>query len=417
MSKRTRKHSNVDALYNALTAVTGNKPSNRQTLTDEIATRARSIDFVSSVLDVLPNPDPVLRKKGIAISTYETLFYDSRVKAVANSRKAVVKSQEWDVIPGDEPVSEDILSFYRNVFASYGMTDLIGQILDAWVLGYKPIEILWATPDSKIVPVGFVPKPSEWFVYDGENRLRMRTRDNPFQGMEVPPNRFIVARNEASFKNPYGVAVMSACFWPVTFRHNGLRFWTVFLEKYGTPFLLAHAEEGAQAERIQEIATLLEDMIHDAIAVIPKNYEMSILEAKEGKSGSDSFHKAYLDFMNLEIEMAVLSTNLTTEVTGGSYAAAQSHMVVRDDIIESDANIVEAAFNELIAITHSFNFGGPKPKFKLFSEEKIDAARAERDLKLSQTGVKFTPHYYQRAYNLTEEDFILETEVTEPVSK
>ena len=50
---------------------------------------------------------------------------------------------------------------------------------------------------------------------------------------------------------------------------------------------------------------------------------------------------------------------------------------------------VETAFNELIKITHSFNFGGPPPIFKLYSEEKIDAVRAERDVKLTQTGSNF----------------------------
>lgn len=374
----------------------------------EIATRSRSIDFISSFMNILPNPDPILKKKNVSVQVYEALLYDGRVKAVVNSRKSKVRSMEWDVVGEDQP--EEILDFYRNIFKSYNMTDLLNQILDAFLYGYKPIEILWASDGNKTIPLHFIPKPSEWFIFDDENQLRMLTNDSMITGIPLPPNRFIIATNESTYKNPYGVAVLSACLWPVTFRKNGLMFWTQFVEKYGAPFLLAHAEAGAAEERINEIANMLEDMVQDAIAVVPEGYKVELLEAGEGKGKSDSLHKAYLDYMNMEISVAVLSTNLTTEVQGGSLAASQSHMQVREDIIESDAAICEQAFNELIRLTHSINFRGEAPRFKLFSEEKIDVTRADRDKKLSETGVKFTKSYYERAYNLTEDDF----ELTEP---
>lgn len=376
--------------------------------TPEIATRSRSIDFLISVMNVLPNPDPVLRKANKNIQVYEALLYDGRVKAVVNSRKSKVRSMEWDVVGENQP--EAILEFYRTIFETYDMPDTLNQILDAFLYGYKPIEIIWSTDGTRIVPSQFIPKPSEWFIFDEDNNLRMLTRESMVTGIPLPPNKFIVASNEADYKNPYGVAVMSACFWPVIFRKNGLMFWTNFLEKYGMPFLLATAESGAQEERMNEIADMLNKMIQDAVAVVPKGYDVNLLEAEEGKGKSDSFHKAYLDYMNMEISVAVLSTNLTTEVQGGSLAASQSHMQVREDIIESDAAICENAFNELIALTHAVNFGGKPPTFKLFSEEKIDKTRAERDKLLTETGVRFTKDYYQRAYNLTDDDF----ELTEP---
>lgn len=411
MSKRTKRRiANTDSLYEAINQIRSNQ-SKPKSLTAEFASRARSIDFVSSVLNILPNPDPVLRKKGCAVSTYETLLYDGRVKSAVNSRKSAVKQMEWDIVPGDFEINEDILSFYRNIFDTYKMQELIAQILDTWLYGYKVTEILWGSVDGKIVPVKLVPKPSEWFKFTSTNELRMLTKSNPYDGIEIPANKFVLSQYEADYKNPYGVAVLSSCFWPVTFRSNGLKFWTIFLEKYGMPFLLAHAEQGAQAERISEVADILEDMVQDAIAVVPKDYEVQLIEATEGKGKADSFHAVYLDYMNREIDMSILSTNLTTEVQGGSYAASKSHMEVREDIIKSDSIIVEQAFQRVIDITHSFNFTGPSPAFKLFSEEKIDKDRAERDVALSKTGLRFTSHYYQRAYNLTEDDF----EITEPL--
>jgi len=337
MSKRRRKNNSFDrdALFSAVAQM--RETNKKFSLTEEIATRARSIDFVNSVLNVLPNPDPLLRKKGIAISTYENLLYDGRVKSDVNSRKSAVKRQEWDVVPGNNEVSEDVLAFYRNILKTYKMQDVMSQLLDSWLYGYKVSEILWGSVDGRIIPTNFIPKPSEWFKFDGQNKLRMLIKDSPFNGILVPENRFILSQYESDYKNPYGIAVLSACFWPVTFRKNGLKFWTVFLEKYGMPFLLAHAEEGAQEERMNEIADMLEDMVQDAIAVVPRGYDIRLMEAAEGKGKTDSFHAVYLDYMNREIDIAILSNNLTTEVQGGSYAAATVHENIREDIIESDS--------------------------------------------------------------------------------
>jgi len=402
---------------------TFDKPATKTGLTAEIATRSKTIDFIS-VLHGLPNPDPVLRKLGRAIQVYEDLMFDSRVMAVVESRKAAVQSMEWDIISEKTPQAQ--IDFHKDYINAYAagrnidkktsrLEDIFSEILDAPLFGYKPLEIIWQPDSGKIIPLDFVGKPPRWFKYDKENKLRFITMANMIEGEELPDNKFIVARHKPTYDNPYGKAALSACFWPVTFRKNGFKFWTIFLEKYGMPFLLATAPEGERTEKIEEVANMLEDMVQDAIAVVPKEYEVEIKEATEGK-GTNPAHKTYIDAMNLEIAMAIIGTNLTTEVQGGSYAASQSHMKIREDIVESDAKIAEGAFNELISMAHNINFGSstPPPVFKLFAEENIDETRSKRDLNLSKTGVKFTKDYFKRVYNLTDEDLEVGESVKEP---
>jgi phage gp29-like protein len=55
-----------------------------------------------------------------------------------------------------------------------------------------------------------------------------------------------------------------------------------------------------------------------------------------------------LESCKTEVAIAILGQNLTTEVKGGLYAAAESHMAVRQDIIYGDKKLVEDTFNELI---------------------------------------------------------------------
>ena len=407
MGKRNRRRK-TDVISNAVNLLT-EAPATQKPVSNELATRKRSMDY-ASIMGNLPNPDPVLRKRNQSIAVYEDLAYDSRVRAVVTSRKAPIKAMEWAIVSEDTP--QQVLDFYTDIFKTYPMVDIISELLDSWMYGYKPFEILWQVVDGKVIPAQFVGKPPAWFTYDAENQLRFLTSTNMLTGELLPPGKFIVARNEPTYENPHGIPVLSACFWPVTFRRTGLRFFTQFIEKYGSPFLLAHAEEGAQEERISEIATMLDDMVQDAIAVVPKGWEVSLLESKEGKGTANSVHSSYLDVMNAEIAMVVLGQNLSTEVQGGSYAASQSHMTVRQDIIEGDQYIVEQAFDQLIALTHGLNFpvGVPMPHFKMFSEEEVDKLRSERDLNLTRAGVRFNKIYYQRAYSLEDGEF----ELTEP---
>jgi len=391
----------------AVAVVNGEKEELGITERFEIATRQTSYDFIS-FMGSLPNPDPVLKKMGASIQVYEDLRYDSRVSAVVSSRKSAVASMEWRVTGGDQSG----VDFYTELFSTYPMHDIIVEMLDAPLYGYKPFEIIWIKDGNLIIPTEFVGKPSRWFTYDDENRLRFLSAANWSQGVLVPDNKFIVARNNPTYDNPYGLPALSACFWPVTFRKTGLKYWTIFLEKYGMPFLLGKAPEGAKKAEIEDVADMLQKMVQDAIAVVPSEYEVSIEEAAEGKGKDSSMHKAYLDFMDMEIAMAIIGTNLTTEVQGGSLAASSSHMEVREDIIEADKIIVEQAFNELIRKTNYLNFASKDiPVFEMYQEEKVDVVRSTRDVNLSKTGVKFSKKYFEKNYSLQDEDFEL-TEAT-----
>ena len=70
-------------------------------ITDEIVTRKRALNFYSLV-NILPDPDMVLRKQGKDIRIYKELLYDSHVFACCQSRKAGVLSLEWDINRGSD---------------------------------------------------------------------------------------------------------------------------------------------------------------------------------------------------------------------------------------------------------------------------------------------------------------------------
>ena len=156
---------------------------------------------------------------------------------------------------------------------------------------------------------------------------------------------------------------------------------------------------------------MLEEMVQDAIAVIPDDSSVEIQEAS--KSSSAEIYEKLIDKMNAEISKAILGQTLTTEIgSTGSYAAANTHMAVRQDIIDSDKKLVESVINQLIAWIYEINFSNAEiPIFEMFAPEDVDLTLAQRDKILSETGVKFTKEYFIKNYGLEDDDFEIREDI------
>lgn len=368
-------------------------------LSNEIATRSRSIDFYSLGM-YLPNPDPVLKKMGKDIAVYNELMSDGHLGGCVTSREAGVKSLEW-MIDRDKAPSRQA-SVITDVFDNMDVDNILSEMLKAPLFGYSPLEVLWERVGGYILPKDIVGKPHEWFVFDEDNKLRFRTKTN-YNGEELPPRKFLLARHKPTYQNPYGFAELSRCFWPVTFKRGGFKFWVKFAEKFGMPLLWGKLPRGLDQKEYDALADNLEDMVQDAIAVTPDDASIEMLTT-EGQANGDIYSKLIGECKS-EVSIALLGQNLTTEVKGGSYAATQAHMEVRKDITESDKKVCERVFNELIGWIYDLNFAsGARPVFEMYEQEDVDKTLAERDKILYDAGVKLSRKYFIKAYSFDEED-------------
>ena len=377
-------------------------------LSEEIATRKRSLNYYSLAMSYLPDPDIVLKKQGKDMKVYKELLCDSHVFACVQSRKAGVLSLEWEINRGldKDETAEKVIETIKKL----DIYKFINDILDATLFGFQPIEIIWGRVDNLVLPIELKAKPSEWFCFDDENQLKFRTKEHYF-GEELPPKKFLCPQANPSYENPYGERTLSRVFWPVTFKKGGLKFWVIFTEKYGIPHLIGKHPRGASEEETDRLAGLLEQMVQDAIAVIPDDSSVEIQEAN--KSSSAEIFEKLMDKMNAEISKAILGQTLTTEVgSTGSYAASNTHFAVRQDIIDADKKMVEKTINQLIQWIYEINFSNKDvPVFEMFEVEDIDLGLAQRDKILSETGVKFTKDYFIKNYGLEEEDFDIREDI------
>ncbi len=372
----------------------------------EIASRERGLGFYLAPGMPLPNPDPVLKKMGKDITAYNDLLSDAFIKGCTSSRAAGVLSLNWAVDNGK--AQSRAAAFAQDILQKLTMHRLMAEILRAPLFGYAVLEAVWNIgADNMLRPVSVQKKPNEWFAFDGYAKLLFKSKENPM-GELLPPRKFLLASHEASWENPYGDPVMGSIFWPGTFKKGGLKFWTYFVEKYGTPHAVGKTPRGTGPDEVNDLLYQLEAMVQDAVAVIPDDSSVEIKDFA-ASGGSNDTYERYLGYCKNEISIGVLGQNLTTEVSGkGSFAAAKTHMEVRGDIVDGDKKIVEQTIQQLINWTCELNFPGePIPVFGLYAPEDVDMDLATRDKVLTECGVRFKPSYFEREYGLKPDDFDL----------
>jgi phage gp29-like protein len=362
-------------------------------------------DFATGLLEIVPNPDKVLQKKGIGIEGYYDLLYDSHLSSVVQSRKAGVLSLEWDIDREQEPTETS--EYVKAIFNNLDIRNIIDEMLDAVLYGYKPLEIYWVEKSSIkidgkdvegnwLIPLNIVGKPPHWFRFNSVGELVFKDM-NTYEGKVVNPQKFLIARHQHSSDNPYGKGVLSTCFWPVQFKKGTFAFWAKYAEKYGTPYLVGKYDETMSSYDANSLQILLHNIIAGGTGVVDKETDIEVINAASSVA-AESYDKL-ISYLNQEMSKAVLSQTLTTEQGKvGSQALGTVHQDVKQEIAESDKYIIESLLNKFIKLLIDLNFGKQSeyPEFGLY-EKYNPMTEIDNAVKLMNTGkIIFTENFYNR---------------------
>ncbi len=382
-----------------------NEPQGKRDLqlAKEVATR-NVAEFVTG-LDYLPNPDTILKNNGGNIKVYREMI-DAHLDAVKNKRFASITSRAWtiDGSKGDQKKAKFVEEYLWNI----DLRNVISQMLEAIGFGYAVHEIVWNTVQTDlgtlILPTAIKDRKQEWFKFDSDSKLLLQTNDGSRR--EMPERKFLVTRNRPTTANPYGNAVYSRCFWPLAFKKGGLKFWMLFVEKYGMPKAIGKVPPTATEKEQQDFLKMLVGLVRDAVAVIPQTGSVELLEAGAANANP---HKAIVDWADQAMSKAWLGETLTTEQTssGGTQAMATVHNDVRADLALDDAAMIESSINQLIRWIYEINWPNEKeiPWMNIILPEDLQEARLNRDIKLTQLGVKFNAQYITDVYGIDEKYF------------
>jgi len=386
-----------------------------ESLSREIASRQTAYDWYGYV-GLLPDPDPVLRKRSDGPEILGFLTADAHLMSVIQTRKLGTLKREYRWKAGSlsgekpSPQAQKLCEALRQDLERVDLYQLISQILDAPFYGLTPIELLWGQGSVGVRLKDLRGLPCRWFGFDEYNNPKFLSFSNPWMGESLPFGKFVFARHFPTYDNPYGLRLLTRCFWPVVFKKGGIKFWVQFAEKYGMPFLVGKFRPGAGLAEQQEMLAKLCQMVQDAVAVIPEGSSVEIKEGlASGRTSSADNYGRLIALMDAEISKVIMGQTLTAEIGDkGSYAASQTHENVLEQYQAADQMLVQTAMEEIAWLYGQVNAPGvPTPAFRWYEEEDPQTETAGRDKTLTETGVKFTKSYYVRKYGLQEDDFEL----------
>jgi phage gp29-like protein len=350
-------------------------------MTAEIATRSTDLVFYSA-LDVLPNPDTVLRKLGKSQEVFDAIYGDAHAAGELRSIRAALLGYEWRVTPGGESAA-DLQAFAlceqlleHRPAPHMHWSDVIWSMALSIFRGLAVHEIVWERQDRFLMPVAVIDRPQRRFVFDLDNQLRLLTREQPFRGAETGAYKWLLTRHAPTFENPYGWALFSSCFWPYTFKHGGYKWFVKFCEKYGLPWPIGKYPQGTPKAQQDDLADALAKMVQDGVAVIPDGGSVDLLSVTTGVTLPQ---ERLINLCNREMSKALTSQTLATEIQDtGARAASETHREREMAVNECDRAIVEQTFDELFAWVTEINVAGAlPPKFEFYEEADARADWAE----------------------------------------
>lgn len=369
----------------------------------EIATTLDGRDITRPWVDRLnvnPPDDSVLIERGGGdYSLYREVLRDDHVKAAIEQRRRAVIARPWEVRPGGKrAIDKAAAAFLEENINALGWDTLCEKMLMGVFYGFAVGECLWA-PDGRYWRLDTVKvRDRRRFGFDGENRLRLKTLQQPL-GELMPEKKFWVFATGADHDDaPYGLGLGHWLYWPVWFKRNGHRFWAVFLERFGTPAAVGKYPNGTSEAEQRKLLEALRALRRDAAITVPDGILIELLEAT--RSGTADY-ATFVAQMNAAILVATIGQTASTQGTPGKLGNDETQNDVRLDIVKADADLLSASFNASVArwLTE-WNFPGAAVPgvWRVIEAPEDMVKRSERDKNVFAVGYKPTLKAITDAY-------------------
>jgi phage gp29-like protein len=382
-------------------------------VTDEIATIEKDFDIYLGWIRRLENPDPVLRTEaaGRGIKLYDEVDRDAHASSVLQQRILAIVGKEWEIIPGKSANSKQgatstdqdqlVADYVSSVLENCNFDQARQEILKAILYGFYNIEIIWKVENGNLVISKLIGKHPRRFVFTPERELHLITLQNMIEGEALPPRKFITFTYGDS-DNPYGRGLGQRIWWPVWFKKNGIKFWMIFLEKFGMPTVKGKYPSGTDKAMQDRLMEAIEAIQTDTGIKIPDSMDIEFLEA--ARAGTASY-ESLCEYMDKQISKAVLGQTASTEGTPGKLGNDKLQGDVLQAGIEADADLLDGCFNDnLIKWIVDYNFPGVTvyPKIKTYAHAKPDltAQSAIDKTLIVDIGLPVTKNHLYETYGI-----------------
>lgn len=358
------------------------KTSKKELLDNSIIERLND-DQLIGMMHELPDTDELLRKAGVDQEVYNEILQDPHVMGEVRQIYSSLLGFKYELQAGDESsTAQQALALCQSIFKkrphrTMRWNDLFWSIGKAPLTGRRVHAINWQEKNGKLIPDQIKDIEARKYGFNSDGELLIKSMEIP-QGEIAPDMRFLVTRHMSDATNPYGLAILSCCFWSWMFKNGGLKFFVRFCERFGQPFPIGKYPQGTLEADIDRLVESLKNLAEDAVAAIPDDSSIDVLEVKT--SGQLPQERLVL-LMNREMSKALTSQTAASELTGegGSRAASETHQGRTDQNAKADRALVADTANQLFEFITIVNFGEnvPPPTLKYIDKKQISKEDVE----------------------------------------
>ncbi len=370
---------------------------------DHIGAGANLGTRMNGYMDVLAPTDTIIQSKGGGIgqlSIYKELLRDDQVRSTLQQRRTAVWAREWVVEPGaDDARAEEAAEALREDLKAIRWDDITDKALFSVFYGWGIGEVMWAPGADRVRIADIKVRDRARFRFGHSGALYLLRNGGTIE--EMPDRKFwTITAGGDSHDDPYGLGLAHSIYWPVFFKRNGVKFWLVFLERFGQPTSRATVPAGMMEDQttLDAARKVLDSIATDSGVIIPDNLVVDLIEAT--RSGTADYG-AMCQYMDRAIAKVVLSQTASTEGTPGKLGADDTQKSVRDDVVKSDADLICEAFNrQVVRWWMDWNFpDAAPPRVYRKVESAVDMnTRADRDTKLHDMGFRPDEAYIKATY-------------------
>lgn len=280
---------------------------------------------------------------------------DTRIPACRNTRVRALASKSgigFSLTPSTRGNARTALDLSKEITELwwYSLPEQVIQRLldDAIMLGVSFARIHWERYDGRVVP-RLEPWWAHTVYYDWSIR-RYRAMGIEGQVIIDPGSAEWFVFEPASYRSWMSGAIRGlALAW--LYRNFCQNDWARYCEKHGIPIIAISEPAGHQWSAPKNaFYQQVRNIGRQGILRLPKDkdgYGFDV-EFVEPRDKSWEAFKEFLVRVDTNIAVMLLGQNLTTEVQGGSYAAALIHNLVRLDYLDADAESLSTALRQYV---------------------------------------------------------------------
>ena len=321
----------------------------------------------------------------------DQIIADDRVTATLNSRLTGLFGRDVRFEAADDSrAAREVLDAWQDKawphLAADGSLYQIGAYQN--LFGFWPAQEIWTEEDKLLLP-RLDPWHARYTYYNWDVRKYIAlTQDGQTTIFPGDGKWFLHAPRGAYRAWLWGTIRPIGIPW--LGRQWALRDMQNFSEIYGAPTRIGWTPAAADPVERDNFQSQLSQLGANTTLLLPRGVDKDMgygYELVSVGSADWQIFAGVADRCDMHITLAILMQNLTTEVKGGSFAATESHMDIRQSGIEADNQAWKASIRKQVAMPFAYyNFGDAKLAPKTYWDVTSRDEQSQRAQKLYSFG-------------------------------